>query len=151
MRPDVEPRTTGFNPSSGMTPCWTENVRVSGPSARTHSGTSASVMMVQPPAWTAPVEPSRAATAKQTRRALVIGPPRSPASAHVVGNIRQDLHRAHYKGKNLAPRRPVSQDVPSGPAEEYPEAMRTFNVVIERDPDTRLLVGYVPGWPGAPS
>lgn len=29
--------------------------------------------------------------------------------------------------------------------------MRTFNVVIERDPDTRLLVGYVPGWPGAHS
>lgn len=48
-------------------------------------------------------------------------------------------------------RLPVSQDVPSGPAEEYPEAMRTFNVVIERDPDTGLLVGYVPGWPGAHS
>ena len=29
--------------------------------------------------------------------------------------------------------------------------MRTFNVVIERDPDTGLLVGYVPGWPGAHS
>jgi predicted RNase H-like HicB family nuclease len=27
--------------------------------------------------------------------------------------------------------------------------MRTFNVVIERDPDTRLFVGHVPGWPGA--
>ena len=29
--------------------------------------------------------------------------------------------------------------------------MRTFNVVIERDPDTALLVGSVPGWPGAHS
>ena len=27
--------------------------------------------------------------------------------------------------------------------------MRTFNVVVERDPDTGLYVGYVPGWPGA--
>jgi len=27
--------------------------------------------------------------------------------------------------------------------------MRTFNVVVERDPETGLLVGYVPGWPGA--
>jgi hypothetical protein len=29
--------------------------------------------------------------------------------------------------------------------------MRTFNIVIERDPDTRLYVGHVPGWPGAHS
>ncbi|BCS35968.1 hypothetical protein TBR22_A52040 [Luteitalea sp. TBR-22] len=27
--------------------------------------------------------------------------------------------------------------------------MRTFSVVIERDPDTGLFVGHVPGWPGA--
>ena len=27
--------------------------------------------------------------------------------------------------------------------------MRTFNVVIERDPDTGLFVGHVPGWSGA--
>jgi predicted RNase H-like HicB family nuclease len=33
----------------------------------------------------------------------------------------------------------------------YPVDMRTFNVVIERDPDTGLFVGYVPGWPGAHS
>jgi hypothetical protein len=25
--------------------------------------------------------------------------------------------------------------------------MRTFNIVVERDPDTGLYVGYVPGWP----
>jgi predicted RNase H-like HicB family nuclease len=30
-------------------------------------------------------------------------------------------------------------------------AMRTFNIVVERDPDTGLYVGYVPGWPGAHS
>lgn len=29
--------------------------------------------------------------------------------------------------------------------------MRTFNIVVERDPDTNLYVGYVPGWPGAHS
>jgi predicted RNase H-like HicB family nuclease len=29
--------------------------------------------------------------------------------------------------------------------------MRTFNVVVERDPDTGLLVGSVVGWPGAHS
>jgi predicted RNase H-like HicB family nuclease len=28
-------------------------------------------------------------------------------------------------------------------------AMRTFKFVVERDPDTGLYVGYVPGWPGA--
>ncbi len=29
--------------------------------------------------------------------------------------------------------------------------MRTYTAVIERDPDTGLYVGYVPGWPGAHS
>jgi len=29
--------------------------------------------------------------------------------------------------------------------------VRAFNVVIERDPETGLFVGYVPGWPGAHS
>jgi predicted RNase H-like HicB family nuclease len=29
--------------------------------------------------------------------------------------------------------------------------MRTFSVVVERDQDTGLFVGYVPGWPGAHS
>jgi predicted RNase H-like HicB family nuclease len=29
--------------------------------------------------------------------------------------------------------------------------MRSFNVVVERDPDTGLYVGHVPGWPGAHS
>jgi predicted RNase H-like HicB family nuclease len=29
--------------------------------------------------------------------------------------------------------------------------MRIFNVLVERDPDTGLLVGSVPGWPGAHS
>jgi len=26
--------------------------------------------------------------------------------------------------------------------------MRMFNVVVERDPETGLFVGSVPGWPG---
>ena len=29
--------------------------------------------------------------------------------------------------------------------------MRTFTAVVERDPQTRLLVGYVPGFAGAHS
>ncbi len=29
--------------------------------------------------------------------------------------------------------------------------MRTFDVVVERDPQTRVFVGSVPGWPGAHS
>lgn len=29
--------------------------------------------------------------------------------------------------------------------------MRSYNFVVERDPETSLLVGYVPGWPGAHS
>jgi predicted RNase H-like HicB family nuclease len=29
--------------------------------------------------------------------------------------------------------------------------MRSFNFVVERDPDTKLFVGHVPGWPGAHS
>ena len=31
------------------------------------------------------------------------------------------------------------------------EDMRCFTAVIERDPDTGLYVGYVPGFPGAHS
>lgn len=27
--------------------------------------------------------------------------------------------------------------------------MRTYTAVIERDPDTGLYVGHIPGWPGA--
>jgi predicted RNase H-like HicB family nuclease len=29
--------------------------------------------------------------------------------------------------------------------------MRSFSIVVERDPDTKVYVGYVPGWPGAHS
>ena len=34
---------------------------------------------------------------------------------------------------------------------ETDSAMRSFSVVVERDPDTGLYVGHVPGWPGAHS
>ena len=27
--------------------------------------------------------------------------------------------------------------------------MRLFQFVVERDPETDLFIGYVPGWPGA--
>jgi predicted RNase H-like HicB family nuclease len=39
----------------------------------------------------------------------------------------------------------------SGSAGREVRFMRTFHFVVERDPETRLLVGYVPGWPGAHS
>jgi predicted RNase H-like HicB family nuclease len=29
--------------------------------------------------------------------------------------------------------------------------MRMYNVIVERDPETGILVGSVPGWPGAHS
>lgn len=29
--------------------------------------------------------------------------------------------------------------------------MKAFQFVVERDPETGVLVGYVPGWPGAHS
>ena len=29
--------------------------------------------------------------------------------------------------------------------------MRSYSVVVERDPETGLFVGHVPGWPGAHS
>ena len=29
--------------------------------------------------------------------------------------------------------------------------MKVFRFVVERDPETGVLVGYVPGWPGAHS
>lgn len=29
--------------------------------------------------------------------------------------------------------------------------MQTFNIIVERDPDSGLYVGSVPGWPGAHS
>jgi predicted RNase H-like HicB family nuclease len=29
--------------------------------------------------------------------------------------------------------------------------MQSFNVVVERDPETGLYIGSVPGWPGAHS
>ena len=29
--------------------------------------------------------------------------------------------------------------------------MRSFDTIVERDTDTGLLVGHVPGWPGAHS
>jgi predicted RNase H-like HicB family nuclease len=32
-----------------------------------------------------------------------------------------------------------------------PENLRVFNAVVERDLDSGLYVGYVPGWPGAHS
>lgn len=29
--------------------------------------------------------------------------------------------------------------------------MRSYHFVVERDPESGVLVGYVPGWPGAHS
>ena len=50
--------------------------------------------------------------------------------------------------------RPTSAvDAKATTAYSQPEdsGMRSFNFVVERDPDTGLFVGHVPGWPGAHS
>lgn len=39
----------------------------------------------------------------------------------------------------------------AGQSAWYLPDMRTFTAVVERDPDTGLFVGYIPGWPGAHS
>ena len=39
----------------------------------------------------------------------------------------------------------------AAPKSDMLNVMRTYTVVIERDADTGLLVGHVPGWPGAHS
>ena len=39
---------------------------------------------------------------------------------------------------------------PSDPGRERP-GLRVYNAVVERDLDSGLYVGYVPGWPGAHS
>lgn len=38
-----------------------------------------------------------------------------------------------------------------GSAPTRGELMRTYTAIVERDPDTGLYVGYVPGFPGAHS
>ncbi|HYV18262.1 MAG TPA: type II toxin-antitoxin system HicB family antitoxin [Verrucomicrobiae bacterium] len=35
--------------------------------------------------------------------------------------------------------------------EREPSSLRVYNAVVERDLDSGLYVGYVPGWPGAHS
>ena len=37
------------------------------------------------------------------------------------------------------------------PSPTYSSGMTTFTAVVQRDPDTGLYVGYVPGFPGAHS
>ena len=37
------------------------------------------------------------------------------------------------------------------PKSEYDRSMKSFTTVIERDAQTGLFIGYVPGWPGAHS
>ena len=37
------------------------------------------------------------------------------------------------------------------PKSEYDRDMKSFTTVIERDAQTGLFIGYVPGWPGAHS
>jgi len=50
-----------------------------------------------------------------------------------------------------------SVGIPEGLSYPYPrtqqgsEPVRTFTAVVERDPETRLYVGYVPGFAGAHS
>ena len=43
------------------------------------------------------------------------------------------------------------REYPRVQAKETGRIMRSFSIVVERDPDTGLYVGHVPGWPGAHS
>ena len=56
-------------------------------------------------------------------------------------------------GRGLADWASVDTFARGGPVARWrhDECMRTFTAVIERCPDTGLLVGYVPGFPGAHS
>ena len=60
-------------------------------------------------------------------------------------------------GVGALPRKARSLDVRSAKLAERLQSsftgfrMRTYTAVIERDEDTGLFVGYVPGWPGAHS
>jgi predicted RNase H-like HicB family nuclease len=45
----------------------------------------------------------------------------------------------------------ITGGVPTVPSLNEGEAVRTFSAVIQRCADTGLLVGYVPGFPGAHS
>ena len=53
--------------------------------------------------------------------------------------VEYDIHTVGAVGSN--PTQPTTPSL----------AMRTFTDIIERDPATGLLVGYVPGFPGAHS
>jgi len=71
-------------------------------------------------------------------------PPASSTAALGLAGEWQ-LVSAHSAGGNLSAAASVDLERSSRPP------MWTHTVVIERDPDTRLLVGYVPGFPGAHS
>ena len=51
-----------------------------------------------------------------------------------------------YAGRGVGGARSASAAIR---AREGGSSLQTFHVIIERDPDTGVLVGYVPGWPGA--
>jgi len=48
-------------------------------------------------------------------------------------------------------RRKLRMNFGPTPKSEYDPSMKSFTTVIERDAQTGLFIGYVPGWPGAHS
>jgi predicted RNase H-like HicB family nuclease len=48
-------------------------------------------------------------------------------------------------------RRKLRMNFGPTPKSEYDQSMKSFTTVIERDAQTGLFIGYVPGWPGAHS
>lgn len=64
------------------------------------------------------------------------------------------LERKRGRRRSVRGAHPERCVLPQSMDPTYPEDeanMRTFHVVVERDPDTGLFVGHGPGWPGAHS
>lgn len=66
--------------------------------------------------------------------------------------LRPPLTLSHIQGALCNAFPPVGKkSVVTGPDLWYGIDMREFTAVVERCPDTKLFVGYVPGFPGAHS
>ena len=71
----------------------------------------------------------------RTRTCSSTAPTLEPIRSAVVQEVAQSCIMNPVSARNSQPK---GEDL-----------MQAFNMVVERDPDTGLYVGYVPGWPGA--
>lgn len=47
--------------------------------------------------------------------------------------------------------RTIQPGIDAAASDGYTRVMRTFTAIVERDPETHLFIGYVPGFAGAHS